>query len=201
MNKELNVYADIKIDKFVLQLLSNYDLNFLKLSDLENENNLIKNGIVFIDQEKTIISNHIKKFINNLIILSKNESQQFENFENVILLKTPVSINMIRNKINSNLFNVKIEYKNISIIDNFLINKNNNNSCFLTSIETEILIFLVKNKECNKNEIKKNILNIKSTIETNSLESHLTRLRKKFEKIQLSYKIQSKKDILCLIIN
>ena len=201
MNKELNVYADIKIDKFVLQLLSNYDLNFLKLSDLENENNLIKNGIVFIDQEKIIISNHIKKFINNLIILSKNDLQQFENFENVILLRTPVSINMIRNKINSNLFNVKIEYKNISIIDNFLINKNNNNSCFLTSIETEILIFLVKNKECNKNEIKKNILNIKSTIETNSLESHLTRLRKKFEKIQLSYKIQSKKDILCLIIN
>ena len=74
----------------------------------------------------------------------------------------------------------------------------NNLFCYLTSLEVEILIYLIIEKETTKNFIKENILNIKANIETNSLESHLTRIRKKMNQINTSVKIQSKNDRLII---
>ena len=57
-----------------------------------------------------------------------------------------------------------------------------------------------KRKETSKNFIKENILNIKSNIETNSLDSHLTRIRKKMNKIKSNVKIQTKNEKLLITI-
>ena len=53
----------------------------------------------------------------------------------------------------------------------------NNYFCYLTKLELEILSHLIIEKEYQK-YIQEKILNIKSTIETNSLDSHLSRIRK-----------------------
>ena len=50
----------------------------------------------------------------------------------------------------------------------------------------------------NKNFIKENILNIKSNVETNSLESHLTRIRKKLNEIETVVKIKTKNEKLLI---
>ena len=47
---------------------------------------------------------------------------------------------------------------------------NNNSFCYLTRVELEILRHLIRQKETSKKFIKENILNIKSSIETNSLK-------------------------------
>ena len=67
-------------------------------------------------------------------------------------------------------------------------------------VELEILSYLIREKETSKNFIKENILNIKSDIETNSLESHLTRIRKKMNKVKTSIKIQTKSEKLLITI-
>ena len=67
-------------------------------------------------------------------------------------------------------------------------------------METEILSHLIIEKESTKKYIQENILNIKSTIQTNSLDSHLTRIRKKMYKIKTSVKIQSKSEKLLIKI-
>ena len=72
---------------------------------------------------------------------------------------------------------------------------------FLTDIECEILISLINKKSCDKDYIKTNILKIKTNIETNSLDSHLTRIRKKLEKIKTDVKIKSKNDVLSIFSN
>ena len=54
-------------------------------------------------------------------------------------------------------------------------------------------------REDNKDLI--NNLNIKSNIETNSLESHLTRIRKKMSKVRTSVKIQTKSEKLLITSN
>ena len=43
-------------------------------------------------------------------------------------------------------------------------------------------------------------LNIKSNIQTNSLESHLTRIRKKMNKIGTTVKIQTKNEKLLIVV-
>ena len=64
----------------------------------------------------------------------------------------------------------------------------------------ELLTYLIVEKESTKKHIQENILNIKSTIQTNSLDSHLTRIRKKMYKIKTSVKIQSKSEKLLIVI-
>ena len=54
------------------------------------------------------------------------------------------------------------------------------------------------NEVFDKNFIKENILNIKSNIETNSLESHLSRIRKKMNTIKTKVKIQTKNEKLLI---
>ena len=76
---------------------------------------------------------------------------------------------------------------------------NNQSFCYLTKVELEILSYLVREKETSKNFIKENILNIKTNIETNSLESHLTRIRKKMNKVKTTVKIQTKSEKLLIV--
>ena len=81
-----------------------------------------------------------------------------------------------------------------------LTNINNNSFCYLTKLESKILTYLIIEKESTKKHIQENILNIKSTIQTSSLDSHLTRIRKKMNQIETDLKIQSKNETLTIII-
>ena len=120
--------------------------------------------------------------------------------KHIKLLTTPVSINYIQNAIENFVQNIKIYFHDISIDNEQLVNLENNSFCYMTKVEIEILKHIISEKETNKNFIKQNILNIKTNIETNSLESHLTRIRKKLNKINTDVKIQSKNENLLVII-
>ena len=86
------------------------------------------------------------------------------------------------------------------IVNEKLTNTNNSSFCYLTKLESEILTYLIIEKESTKKYIQENILNIKSSIQTNSLDSHLTRIRKKMYKIKTIVKIQSKSEKLLIVI-
>ena len=81
-----------------------------------------------------------------------------------------------------------------------MTNVKNKSFCYLTKLESEILSHLITERETTKKYIQENILNIKSTIKTNSLDSHLTRIRKKMYQINTSLKIHSKNEKLLIII-
>ena len=111
-------------------------------------------------------------------------------------LNTPTSVNIIKNKIENFAQNLKIYFHDISINNEKLINLKNNSFCYLTKAELEILTCLVRERETSKKFIRENILKIKSNIETNSLESHLTRIRKKLNKIKLLLKYKQEMKII-----
>ena len=67
--------------------------------------------------------------------------------------------------------------------DNFLINKLNNKKTYLTETEHRIIRLLFANEIVKKDRIKKEILNFQVVLDTKSLESHLSRLRKKISEI------------------
>ena len=135
------------------------------------------------------------------IFLITNDELRKKNFKNFIYLKQPLSPSRLRDEINKFIDQNKFEFEDIIIYEKKIINNLTKNHTFLTDIEKEILVYLFKSKKCSKEFIKNNILKIKSTIETNSIDSHLTRIRKKLSKIKSNLIIKSKYDEVVIEFN
>ena len=114
--------------------------------------------------------------------------------KNILIINKPVKITFLKNQLDKFLSSIKITFKDISITDRKITNIKNELYCSITDIEKEILMYLFNTELKSKQFIKLNILNIKRGIETNSLDSHLSRIRKKLNKIKSKILITSKND-------
>ena len=75
-------------------------------------------------------------------------------------------------------------YKNLYLSSgSILVNKDNNKKIFLTETEMKILTKLFDKIIVKKDWLRQSILNIHPGVETKSLESHLSRIRKKIHEI------------------
>jgi len=200
MKNKLNIFSNHMIKNFLLTLMPEYELKFIKLDAIKQNIKATQANIIFINSHKdSDLIDYINTIENCLIISNlKNIIIDFDNKNK--FLNTPVSINYIKNTIENFLQNLKIKFHDLSIINEKLTNLNNNNFCYLTKIELEILIHLIREKEASKNFIKENILNIRSNIETNSLESHLTRIRKKMSKVKTAVKIYTRSEKISISV-
>ena len=198
MKNKINIFSDKKIKHFLINLFSDYELFFMNLSEIEkNFENKCAN-IIFINNIEDTNSINFKKLNDNFLILSSTKNKNVNQINK--LIRTPIPINHLKTTIVNFIENLKIKIHDIIIVNEKLTNIKNNSSCYLTKLETEILSHLIIEKESTKKYIQENILNIKSTIQTNSLDSHLTRIRKKMNQINTSVKIQSKNEKLVITI-
>ena len=198
MKNKINIFSDKKIKFFLGELFSDYELFFKDLTEIQKyiENTGI--NIIFIKDKESLRLIDFNKLSDNFLILS-NQKNKNMNTNNQII-KIPKSINNIKNTVENFVENLKIQFHDITIVNEKLTNINNNSFCYLTKLESEILTYLIIEKKSTKKYIQENILNIKSTIKTNSLDSHLTRIRKKMYKIKTSVKIHSKSENLLIKI-
>ena len=104
----------------------------------------------------------------------------------------PIKINYIKKILIKKINNDKTSFKDI-LLDKrgFIVNKKNNLKIYLTETEQNILNLLISKHNASKNSIKKEILNLNPLVDTRSLESHLSRIRKKIKKIDSLIKIIS----------
>ena len=196
MKYGLNIFCNNNIKGFLHSLFSEYELTIMKLDEIKNYTQATQANIIIINSNIDLI--HRSKFSDNFLIIStlKNLDLNFNNKSNI--LNSPLYINHLKNRVENFVQNLKIHFHDISIYNEKLINLNNDSFCYLTKIELEILTYLIRKKETSKSFIKENILNIKSNIETNSLESHLTRIRKKMNSIKTKVKIHTKNEKLLI---
>ncbi len=198
MKNKINIFLNTKIKLFLIDLFSDYELSFIDLNEVQNFYDNTATNIIFInDKESTKLIDY-KKLNDNFLILSTLNIKNL-NISNK-LIKIPKPINNLKTIIENFIENKKIKFHDITIVNEKLTNINSNSFCYLTKLESEILTYLIIEKEGTKKYIQENILNIKSTIQTNSLDSHLTRIRKKMYKIKTSVKIQSKSEKLLIVI-
>ena len=197
MKQKINIYTNIKSYDFFNQIITNYILSYKSIEELLSDP--IKN-----DKGGIILSNNINKFDGDLNLLSKDyivitcDNDVNKTKKNIKILKPPFFPYQLKNDI-ENLFNNNLlEIKDIIVHNQNIYNIKNKKIQPLTEIENKILIYLITNKLCSKEYIKENILNIKSSIETNSVETHLTRIRKKFDYIETEITIKSKNNIVSI---
>lgn len=198
MKNKLTIFGNKKIQAFLIQLFSEYDLFFMSLDDLNHEEKNSNMNIIFLNDQNDMNLLNLNDLNNNYLILSKFKSSKIDLDNKCKYLQTPVSINNIKNIIENFVENLSIKYHDISIANETLTNINNKSFCYLTKVESEILSYLIKEKEVSKTYIKENFLKIKSNIETNALESHLTRIRKKMGKIKTTIKIKTRNEKLLI---
>lgn len=200
MKSRLNIISNKKIKNFLISFLSEYKLTFTSIDEIDYKLLGAHLNIIFIiNREEFNIIEH-NKINDNYLIISNLKNKNLDLNNKINYFSAPLSIISIKNKIENFLNNQKITFHDIYIENEKIINLSNNSFCYLTKVELEILCFLIKEKETNKDFIKENILNIKSNIETNSLESHLTRIRKKLNKINTGVKLQTKSEKLIITI-
>ena len=198
MKNKINIFLDTKIKLFLIDLFSDYELSFIDLNEIHEFYENTGTNIIFLNNKESARLIDFKKLNENFLIVSNLNINNL-NINNQ-LIKIPKSINNIKTIIENFIENLKIKFHDITIVNEKLTNINNNSFCYLTKLESEILTYLIVEKESTKKHIQENILNIKSTIQTNSLDSHLTRIRKKMYKIKTSVKIQSKSEKLLIVI-
>ena len=197
MKNGLNIFCNNNIKNFLSSLLSDYELTIMKLDQIKNNIQVSQANIIIISNNDIDLRVY-SKFSDNCLIISNLKNLNFNNKSNI--LKSPLSINHLKNRIEHFVQNIKVQFHDLSLYNEKLINLDNDKFCYLTKIELEILSYLIREKETSKNFIKENILNIKSNIETNSLESHLSRIRKKINTLKSKVKIQTKNEKLLITI-
>ena len=195
MKNRLNIFCNNNIKNFLPYFLSDYELTIMKLDQIKDNIQASQANIIIISNNDIDIRDY-GKLSDNCLIISNLKKLNFNNKSNI--LNSPLSINHLKNRIEHFVQNLKVQFHDLSLYNDKLINLNNDNFCYLTKIELEILTYLIRNKETSKNFIKENILKIKSNIETNSLESHLSRIRKKMNAIKTKVKIQTKNEKLLI---
>ena len=195
MKNALNIFCNKNIKNFLPSLLSEYELTIMKLDQIKDNIQASQANIIIISNNDIDLRDY-GKLSDNCLIISNLKKLNFNNKLNI--LNCPLSINRLKNRIEYLVQNLKVKFHDLTLYNEKLINLDNDNFCYLTKIELEILIYLIRKKETSKNFIKENILNIKSNIETNSLESHLSRIRKKMNTIKTKVKIQTKNDKLLI---
>ena len=200
MKNKLNIFSNNNFNNFLTKFLSKYELIFLKLEDIDYKVEATKANIIIINNDKDYDKINFEKINNNYLIFSNLINRKLGVNNSLQILNTPTSVNNIKNKIENFIQNLKIYFHDISINNEKITNLKNNSFCYLTKAELEILTCLVRERETSKKFIKQNILKIKSNIETNSLESHLTRIRKKLKEIETVVKIQTKNEKLLIKI-
>lgn len=199
MKSKLFIYSDTKIKGFLRSLLSEFELVFMKFNDFDYKLYSSQPNIFILSDNKDVSLIDLKKLKNNCLIITNKNINNINLNNKLRVLRTPLTTNHIKSKIENFVQNISIKFHDICIDNEKLTNLNNQSFCYLTKVELEILSYLVREKETSKNFIKENILNIKTNIETNSLESHLTRIRKKMNKVKTTVKIQTKSEKLLIV--
>ena len=198
MKNKINIFSDKKIKFFLSDLFSDYELFFMDLNEIQNNLENTNTNIIFDNDKESTKLIDFKKLSDNFLIFSILEDKIL--YAKNQRIKIPTSINYIKTIIENFVENLKIKFHDITIVNEKLTNINNNSTCYLTKLEKEILSYLIIEKETTKKYIQENILNIKSSIQSSSLDSHLTRIRKKMNKINTAVKIQSKSEKLLITI-
>jgi len=197
MSKKIFLYSKSANQNFIKKLIADFDILELRDDALIDNNFKNKNVLFFLKNEINIKTKPSFFLENNVLIFysKKNKKIVDYNYGKAKFLYGPIKVEQFYDAVKNHLLSKTIIFKDIEIIGEKITNLKNNLSCLLTPLEKKILTELVEEKQISRDYFLEEIINIKKNIETKTIESHLTRIRKKLLKIKTSIKISSREDI------
>ena len=179
---------------YLASFLEKNFFKFIKLADLVTTNE----SVLLIISHNTFAENmqKNKKFFqslkDNIFFLIPHNLKEINFFSNKKYFYYPLPILNLYKIINDLEGDKSIFFKDLILqSNNYLKNTLNNKKIYLTETELQILKALFLEKKIKKEKLKIDILNLKTTVDTKSLESHLSRIRKKIFSINSNTSIAS----------
>jgi len=200
MDKTLSIFSNTIIHDFIKNILFEYNVTYLTEEKIKDVNLINKNIIFFINEEKLKKINREVFLKNNSIIFLNQQQTLRDNYslEKINIFYGPLKIKKFIYNLKSCFFQKSVSFKDVKITENQLINISTKANCLLTQLETEILIELIDKKKIKRDKILEKIFKIKKDIETKTIESHLSRIRKKLLIIKSEVKISLKEEVFFL---
>ena len=194
MNNEILLFSESYDYKIVEIVLADFNIKKFHLKELKTKNCKNKNILVFLNDDNNI--NDLKQIsLNNFVLCFVNKKNIEEAFNKATIMSSPVTLSKLKEFADKIYKSNSKEYSDVVIADKKLTNKKNKKYTYFTDLENEIFSELLEKKELDKKYLKENILNIKNNIDTRSIESHFSRIRKKLSFIESSIKITSKGEV------
>ena len=197
MKNKIYFYSNVSCQNFFKDLL--FEFEFLNLSDEFINNKSFKNKNILIAVSDEIKTTFEEFFFlhNNVVIFSskKNENLSVEKYTQATFFHGPVHIKNFLNILKSCFISNIFVFKDIKIFGETITNTNTGLSCNLTALEKNFLTELIDGMQIKRGYFLEKVLEIKKNIETKTIESHLTRIRKKLLMINSEIQISSKGDV------
>jgi len=194
MNNEILIYSESFEYEIVDKILKNFKIKKLHLDKLKNQNHKNKNIIIFLNN-KDYLKIAEKISTKNSVLCLTNQQNIKNNFNHATVLLSPITLSKFKDHAEKTFNKNTTEYLDIIINEKKITNKKNKKFIFFTDLENQIFSKLLEKKQLEKKFLKESILNIKNNIDTRSIESHFSRIRKKLSIIESSIKITSREDI------
>ena len=198
--RKFYLYTERPVQNIIKEIFIGFEIHVISKEDIKKNNFSYKN-ILFILNESLSVNINDSFFLKNNVVIffsKKNDVNKNEHL-NVKIFSGPTNINKLRDEITTFFVSKTFIYKDIKILEEKIINTKADKEIFLTSLEKDILILLFERKKIEKNFLLENVLKLRKDTETKTIESHLTRIRKKLLSINCNIEIISKDSVIYLI--
>ncbi len=123
----------------------------------------------------------------NYIFISDHQNKDIEN--NLLVIETPKKILKLVEQINLSYLKINFNKQSFINIGKYILDLNSrllhngDKVMDLTEKESNMLVFIEKNRKVSLKKLQENVWNYASNLETHTVETHVYRLRKKISKI------------------
>jgi hypothetical protein len=199
--REFFLYAKRPIKQILKEVFIDFEIHTLTIEDIKKNKLTNKNIFLVLNEDLSIDLNEIFFLKNNVVIffLRKNNIYKTKHL-NIKIFSEHTNINKLKDEITTFFVSKTFIYKDIKILEENIINTKNKKKILLTSVEKNILILLFEKQKIEKNLLLENVLKLKKDTETKTIESHLTRIRKKLIRINSEVEIISKDNMISLVV-
>ena len=191
--REIYFYSEKKIGKIIKEMFVSFDVQAVSAEELKKNNFINQNIILFLEEG---LLNILKStfFINNNIVIFFETNKNFnnKNFVNAKVFNNHINVNKFIDEVTTSFVESALNFEDIKIFGEKVINNQTKKETYLTSLEKNILRLLIDQRKTEKNSLLEDVLKIKKDTETKTIQSHLTRIRNKLAKINSKLKIVSK---------
>jgi hypothetical protein len=195
MKKKLYFYADFNCLDFIKKTLFEFDIQNLSNDIINSANIKNTNALFFISKNETKFFNSSFFLNNKTTIFFSNNSNSHNQISSITkIYYGPVHVKIFLDIIKESFLFKGLKFKDVEITIDSIRCVNSGLEQNLTALELKFLSELAQNKVVERSYFLENVLGLKKNIQTKSIESHLTRIRKKLSNIKSKIKISSKED-------
>jgi hypothetical protein len=197
--REFYFYSEKPIYKTIEEAFKGFKIHTIS-EEVIKKNNFKNKNILLVFNE--CLPPNLDDFFfskNNVVIFFSKQNKQEKKYSNTRIFSGKINIKKFTDQVITFFVSKTYFYKDIVIRGEKILNSNDDKWVYLTPPEKEILILLFQEKKIEKKLLLENVLKFKKDTESKTLESHLTRIRKKLLNIDSQVEIITKENIIFLV--